>query len=129
MVISIVLAKIFGIYLLVTSLAVLSRQKPMMQLVREFISNKPLVFVVASAELILGLLTIINHNIWVNDWRAIITIAGWLMVIEGALYILLPAKTTKEIVSVFNNKNFYLIGGLAAFVLGIYLTYVGFYTV
>jgi len=129
MVISIVLAKVFGIYLLVTGVAVITKQKPMMQLIREFVSNRPLVFVVASAELILGLLTVVNHNLWVNGWPVIITIAGWLMLIEGILYILLPADTMKSMVEFFNRKPFYVVGGIACLILGAYLTYVGFYVI
>jgi hypothetical protein len=50
-----------------------------------------------SATIILGMfallagLAIVNaHNLWVSDWRVIITILGWLAIARGALSLLFP---------------------------------------
>jgi hypothetical protein len=47
-----------------------------------------------------GLVLIAGRNVWVWDWPAFFTIAGWGMTIKSALYLLIPgladAMPTKQ---------------------------------
>ncbi|NNF59501.1 MAG: hypothetical protein HKN04_14790 [Rhodothermaceae bacterium] len=38
----------------------------------------------------LGLLMVAGHNIWVLDFPVLITVAGWLTLIKGTIYVLAP---------------------------------------
>ena len=40
-----------------------------------------------------GLAIVLTHNVWVADWRVLITILGWLAAIGGAVRILAPQRT------------------------------------
>lgn len=51
------------------------------------INDKGAILVAGWVTLLLGLTTVILHNIWVYDWRAAITILGWLTLIKGVLLI------------------------------------------
>ena len=61
-------------------------------------------FVIATGynTLLMGLVTVILHNIWVLDWRIVITVLGWSTLIKGILKIGFPefihkqAQTFKE---------------------------------
>ncbi len=40
--------------------------------------------------LICGVLMVMGHNLWVGDWRVIVTIVGWAVLIESIFLILVP---------------------------------------
>ncbi|MCL0099189.1 hypothetical protein M1O16_05095, partial [Dehalococcoidia bacterium] len=46
--------------------------------------------------LVLGLVTVVLHNLWVADWRVVITILGWLALILGALQIAFAKSLAQE---------------------------------
>ena len=48
-------------------------------LLKEFISIRALIFVTGVLALAAGLAVVNAHNLWVPDWRVIVTVLGWLM--------------------------------------------------
>jgi hypothetical protein len=40
--------------------------------------------------LICGVLMVMGHNLWVGDWRVIVTIVSWAVLIESIFLILVP---------------------------------------
>jgi len=82
------------------------------------------VFLLGWILFFLGLITIILHNVWVLDWRVIITISGWAAIIQGIARIGFPEITRKVIISILKNKiiHFRVIMVIVGF-LGIYLIY------
>jgi hypothetical protein len=45
---------------------------------------------------LVGLVTVILHNIWVLDWRVAITILGWSTLIKGGMKIGFPGHVHKQ---------------------------------
>ena len=45
---------------------------------------------VALILLILGLAIVFHHNVWEPGWGLVITITGWILVIKGALFLIVP---------------------------------------
>ncbi len=45
---------------------------------------------------LLGLVTIILHNIWVVDWRVAITVLGWSTLLKGIMKIGFPTHVQKQ---------------------------------
>ncbi len=123
---SLLLGKVVGIYLLVMGISLLIRKETWMHVVKKYTKNSALMMAVATAELIVGLLIVLTHNIWVNDWVVVVTVIGWLMFIEGVVYLLLPVETMKKLVKSFNKPAYYKVCGIIALVLGILLTYITF---
>jgi hypothetical protein len=66
------------------------------------------------------------HNGWSPPAAAIITIIGWLVVIEAAIYLLLPDDLVGRFIGTFNTEGWYIAGGLLSIALGIYLAAFGF---
>jgi hypothetical protein len=56
----------------------------------EMTDNKPFVISTGYISLLLGLATVILHNVWIADWRVVITILGWSTLIKGILKIGFP---------------------------------------
>ena len=48
------------------------------------------------ATFLLGLVTVVLHNIWVWDWRVAVTILGWVTLCKGIEKISFPNRVNKK---------------------------------
>lgn len=62
----------------------------------EMTDNKAFVISTGYITLIMGLVTVILHNIWVADWRVVITVLGWSTIIKGIMKIGFPEHIHKQ---------------------------------
>ena len=60
-------------------------------LLKEFIGSRALIFVTGGLALLAGLAVVNAHNLWVPDWRVIVTILGWLLIVRGISNLVFPA--------------------------------------
>lgn len=123
----ILLARVFGIVLMVAYGSVLLNL-PFYKRLWADIPRQPLVlFMSGFIALVLGVLVLQVHNAWTFDWRGLITLLGWLLVLNGAWRLLLPqhALAFAEKISQNNDGLVYAISGVM-FAIGAYLAYVGF---
>jgi len=58
--------------------------------------NKSFVISTGYISLLLGLATVVLHNVWVWDWKVAITILGWSTLIKGILKIGFPEFIHKQ---------------------------------
>ncbi|MFC1790442.1 hypothetical protein ACFLZP_03100 [Patescibacteria group bacterium] len=62
----------------------------------EMTDDKSFVISTGYITLIMGLVTVILHNVWVTDWRVAITILGWSTIIKGIMKIGFPEQIHKQ---------------------------------
>jgi len=91
---SIILAKFWGWFMIISCLIYLLRKKSWQGII-ELAKNKNLIILFGYLSLILGLFSLIFHNLWVGDWRVVITIFGWIALIKGIVGIGFPELTQK----------------------------------
>lgn len=123
---TILLSKVFGVYLIVGGLAFLIRQKYFMSVMREWVEHRMLRTIVAVAEFIAGLFLIFTHNVWTSWPEGITSAVGWILALEGAFYLLVPDRMVRSIVRACNTKAWYVGGGIASIAIGLYLVNFGF---
>lgn len=72
-----------------------------------------------------GMALITYHNLWVNDWRVIITLIGWVALIKGVILIMFPTflDMFKGILQVRKGKGL----TIAIMLFGLIFTYLGFF--
>ena len=78
--------------LLAIGLAVLLNHAAFRTLAEQFLHSYALIFLAGVMTLVAGLALVLAHNLWVSDWRVIITILGWLGVIGGFVRVVLPQQ-------------------------------------
>jgi len=93
---SIILAKFWGWFLIISCSIYLLRKKSWQEIV-ELAKDKNTIIVFCYLALILGLFSLSFHNLWVGDWRVVITIFGWIALIKGIIGIGFPELTQKWI--------------------------------
>ncbi|MBP9711066.1 MAG: hypothetical protein KBD50_02305 [Candidatus Pacebacteria bacterium] len=120
------LAQLFGIYFIIVGVAVLIRKKSLMPTVRELTANRPVLFTIALLEIAAGLAIVLSRPALTWDWMGIITLVGWMLLVEGVLYLVLPSKKAQQLTKKFTSPSMTIAGGILAVVAGGYLVYVGF---
>lgn len=123
MIVSVFFAKIFGTLAIIKGLAIAFRRKEIEGIVSDLIDNKAVLMLVAGAELFFGLVVVSLHNFWFTGFAIIVTIMGWLMVIEGIFIAFAPHHITKKIFQHFNKPIWYKLGIIVALFIGVYLIY------
>jgi hypothetical protein len=63
---------------------------------------------------LLGLVTVVLHNLWVKDWRVAVTILGWFTLLKGIEKIGFPDRVNKK-AQMFKEKQ-WLWGGVIFFI-------------
>ena len=123
---SIFLAKVIGLFGTISILAVLVRYRETLKLGQEAAQSRLWIYTSGFFILILGILLVTSHNMWVWDWRLVITILGWTILLKGILRIFFPDAVKRLIEKKTKNGRFW-IAEAAAFLIGLYLIYKGFF--
>ncbi|MBN2043310.1 MAG: hypothetical protein JW754_05920 [Candidatus Aenigmarchaeota archaeon] len=62
----------------------------------EMTDDKAFVISTGYITLLMGLVTVILHNVWVADWRVVITLLGWFTLIKGIMKVGFPEHIHKQ---------------------------------
>ena len=122
---SFLLARLWGLYLVIISLSFLFNRK-ILESVITAISDKAFVILAGFFTLSIGIIMVAIHNVWTPDWRIILTLFGWLALIKGVVYINWPELALKWGNKFQTNRGLVNILLVITLILGIYLTYIGF---
>jgi len=123
---SIFLARLLGPILLAVGAGILINPKPFRTMAGEVVRSITLVDLFGLADFAAGLAIVLTHNVWVANWRVLITLIGWLMLIRGAVRILAPEAIMGFAGKVIRNKQLVPISGVVTGVLGLVLCYFGY---
>lgn len=120
------LAKLFGMYFIVMGIIMLLRRKSMIPAIREFAASAGLRVVIGAFDIIAGLALVITYPEVSLSVPGIISLIGYMMVIEGIIYLSMPAKFVQNFIRAFNKPTWYQGGSALALVVGVYLAGSGF---
>src|SRR5262249_36024281 len=79
---SIFLARLLGPLLLAVGAGILINPKPFHTMASEVVRSMTLVYLFGLFDFAAGLAIVLTHNVWAANWRVLITILGWLMLIR-----------------------------------------------
>lgn len=121
---SLFLAKAIGLYFVLFSLFILIRHKALADIMREITAQPGFMLISGIITLVLGILLVISHNVWVSDWRIIITIIAWLIFVSGIIRLFF-FDAAKPIAEWWIKHRSFLIGfAIIYLIIGFYLLYV-----
>jgi hypothetical protein len=125
---SVILARLLEPILLAVGAGILINPKPFRTMTSEVVRSITLVYLFGLADFAAGLAIVLTHNVWAANWRVLITLIGWLMLIRGAVRILAPEAIMGFAGKVIRNKQVVPISGVVTGVLGLVLCYFGYTT-
>lgn len=125
---SLFFAKLYGLCLVIVGLGLMFNLKTYQKMIADFFKNAALVYLGGILALLIGLIVVINHNLWVADWRAVITVLGWAGFIKGVWLIVFP-RTIAAFTEVYQRKTGLLVAhAVLVLALGLFLAFKGYFS-
>ncbi|MEP1032243.1 hypothetical protein [Ekhidna sp.] len=88
---SIFIARVLGVMYLSVGIGLFLFREAYMLAFRKLVDSPGSALLGGFMAVVGGMAMVTYHNLWVNDWRVIITIIGWIALIKGILLMLAPA--------------------------------------
>jgi hypothetical protein len=123
---SIFLARLLGPLLLVPGAGLLINPRLFRTMAVDVVGSVTLVYLFGLIDLAAGLAIVLTHNVWVANWRVLITLIGWLMLIRGLVRVLLTDTVMGYAAKFIRNRRLYPISGAVLVLLGLALCYFGY---
>ena len=89
----------------------------------EMTDDKAFVISTGYITLLMGLVTVILHNVWVANWKVVITILGWSTLIKGIMKIGFPEHIHKQ-AQRFKKKQ--IVSAVILIIMGAWLMWMSF---
>lgn len=122
---SVFFARLFGLYMLIFA-AVWILRRPQMDLnFKNILASEPLLVFAGALDILFGLIIVLVHPLWVWNWRLIITLLGYLIIIRGIVRFGFPKEMHNFAVKVL--KDWYWIAFGVVVAVGVILTCLGFF--
>jgi uncharacterized protein YjeT (DUF2065 family) len=122
---SLLITKILAIFYTATGLGVIFSPKYYSKVFETMLKNNGVIYTIGLSAVVAGFLITSYHNVWVKDWRVVITIIGWIIFIKGVTTLMFPDQIIKIAHSILKEKIFVLFGALSL-ALGLVLGYFGY---
>ncbi len=120
------IARLMGPLLVVIGVGVLLNVANYSAMIAEAAHSPTLIYISGLLTLPLGLAILNVHRAWTSDWRVIITILGWLLVIGGVIRIVLPQFTATLATTLYSGTAGLVIFAVIMLVLGGFLSFEGY---
>ena len=124
--ISLYLARLIGPIFLAIGAGALANARVYKALADEFLRSRALIYLSGLLTLAAGLAIVLAHNLWIADWRVIITILGWLAVIGGVIRIVAPQRIEAIGRRILRHPQALTVSGAVTLVLGGTLSFFGY---
>lgn len=122
---TIFLSKLIGFFCLVIGASMLKRDM-MMAVFLELSRERALSYVMGVLMLIMGLLVTLVHTKLGNPLSTVITLIGWGILFEAAIFLFSSKETVAKYVNTLESKEMYYLIALGYFLIGAYLSFNGF---
>mgnify|MGYP001613866432 CR=1 FL=1 len=98
----------------------------MMEVFRELSRQRALSYIMGVLMLLQGLLVTLVHTKWETALATVITLLGWGILLEAAVFLFSSKETIAKYLNMTENKTTYYLIALGYFLIGAYLSYQGF---
>jgi len=117
--ITLLVTKIFGVYLVVAGVFIIFKGKTIPYLLKDFFDHPAVCYLTGVILLFLSSMYLIQYNIWDGTWKTLVTVFVWITLIKGLTYIFAPKMLSE--MAIEKNKRFFNFYGVVAFLVGVYL--------
>jgi hypothetical protein len=125
---TIYLSRLIGLYCILVLPSLIIHRQSTVDSVAALFHNPSMMLLLSIITVAAGLAMILAHNIWSGGALAVVvTVVGWLTLIKGLLFLLLPQQVEGEcILNWLRHPLLFYVCMAPSLLIGIYLTYGGF---
>jgi len=123
---SLFIARLMGPITLVMGLALAFNAAVYRAMAEQFLASYAMIFLAGLLTMASGLAIVLTHNVWVADWRVLITVLGWLFVISGTIRTVAPQQAAAMGRRLLAHAITSKIGAAIDLILGALLCYFGY---
>ena len=123
---SLYLARLIGPVLLVVGASMLLDPAGYSAISRGMLDDPALIYLAAVLGLLGGVALVLAHNVWVADWRVVITLLGWVSILDSASWILARRQVQQFWSPWLEGSALALVGGAVVVLLGAALSFFGY---
>ncbi len=120
------LARVIGVYLVIGGAAVLADRRRLMAAVVALTHERFAQLMAGVFAVFTGLVVVNLHTVWTTLPATLVSLVGWLALIKGILYLVLPERQMEKLMKLFMDRNWYFADGIVVIVLGAYLAGYGY---
>ncbi len=124
---SIIIARILGPLYVVSAFGWLFNRKVYGDLVEEYVNHRGLLYLSAVLAFLFGATILTIHNVWVADWRVIITLLAMIGLIKGLSILVYPEVSVRLAKAISSNMAAMTGAFSLIFALGVVLTWFGYF--
>ncbi len=123
---SIFLAQLMGPVILAAAISLFVNGEQQVAMAREFLESPSQIYISGLLVMTAGLAIVLYHNVWVFDWRLIITVLGWLAVIGGTMRIVFFRTVESLGEAMLDKPRAITVAGMVWFIAGAVLCFFGY---
>lgn len=120
-----IFARFLGVYMLIMAAIWLTRKKQFEGCIRSVILTEGSFALTGAIHVMVGLILMLSNPIWELNWKGLVTLIGFLSILQGVFRLAFPEEAKKLIMKSVEKGHWiwiiFLIG------LGTFLAYFGFY--
>jgi hypothetical protein len=120
------LAKLIGPVLAVLGLGMLLNPAGYLVIADEIMKSQALLYFASALGLLGGVALVLAHNVWTPDWRVVITLLGWISILDSTSWILIPRQVQQFWSPLMATQAFPLVAGVIVLLLAAVLCYFGY---
>ena len=120
------IARLIGPTFIVIGIGVLLNGSFYNAMIADAVKSPTLIYFAGLLALVPGLAVLNVYRAWTPDWRVVITILGWLMVIGGIVRIVLPQLIARLATDIYSGTPVLAIFAVIVLVVGAYLSFEGY---
>jgi uncharacterized membrane protein len=124
--ISLFLARLIGPIFVVVAIGVLTNGAAYRSVNAELARSSALIYLSGVLAMTAGVAILLNHNVWAADWRALITLFGWIAAIGGAQRIIWPQGTEEAVRWSLASPAVIIVAGIVWLLIGGVLCFYGY---
>ncbi len=120
------IARLIGPTFIVIGVGVLLNGSFYDAMIAEAVRSPTLIYFAGLFALVPGLAILNVYRAWTADWRVVVTVIGWLMVIGGVMRIVLPQLIATLAIDIYAGTAVLTIFAVIVLVVGGYLSFEGY---
>ncbi len=122
------IARLIGPLFVVLGIGCLVNQTVYADMIGQAVLVPVLIYLSGLMAFLAGVAMLNGYHGWTADWRIIITILGWVLVIAGIIRIVLPGAAAVAAIALYSGGYAIAIVGIIVLVIGGFLSFKGYRT-